>query len=513
MPYALQTVPETRETIIRPVVYNVIDQLEILTTISRDIRVLFPGQAEVSYQIGSQVDADPSAPTNTFLSQGQLSVKVDDNFVEDRVINTAVTQRQNNPIFGDAELGVDIRPIYSFNELVLNFTYRAPDQSTARKFRNDLKMRRTMGRVENLHEIAYSYGVPFEFFSILGELYTLREKQAGYNDTFNNWFNAHVTKKATVVTNMAGKQPIVVIREQQIGVLGWFDALVTVDEPERSNDAGAYDVNFTYHVQFDKPLACLMRYPIVVHNQLVPQDYLVDNTIYQLRNRVRAPAWTRFLFDQFTPLYRPVSVLDGVQTPVYDDWRPSQVYPDTSSLITMMMQVDPNDPTDLCSLTDLGAYLIDPDILNFLKTEYPYLTEYRASVVNIELYENNSHMGYKALNVDDQLHVSTTFAMDLRKTYHLRMSLVNDLLSLPQDVQDRLRLNGVACLKILATLEANLPGGVQLPTLVGGQIVSRADFLAAAQRINSQKVPLKSNLEYVFLATVGNFLIATGRES
>lgn len=515
MPYVLQVVPESRETIVRPIVYNVIDQLALLTVMPRDIRVIFPGQAEVSYQIGSTVDAKADNPPNTFVSQAQLSVRIEENFVDERVLSTAVTMRQNVPVFGDAAIGVDIRPVYSVNEIVFNFTYRTPDQTTARQFRSDLKMRRSMGRVENLHELAYSYGIPFQFFPILGEIFTLRQNQGGDNLTFNDWFKKHASNKFTIVTNFAGKEPSAVVRETQIGVVGWFDTLVTVDEAERANNTGAYNVNFTYRIHFDKPIACFMRYPIVVHNQLIPQEYLVNNNIYQLNDRPRAPSWTRSLFDKFTRLYpSDMSGIDGVQTPIYDDWRPKQVYPATSSIMTMMIQVDPKDPTNICSLFDLGAYNISPDILAFIQaSEYPYLTEYNASIINLELFENDNSLDHNAMTVDSQLNVMATFPMDITKTYHLRISLVNDLLGLPHIVQDRTRKAGVACLQILNTLEGNLPYGPQLPTLVGGEIVSRADFLAAGQRINSYKVPLKSNVEYVFLATVGNFLIQTRRES
>jgi hypothetical protein len=510
----LTETPNTYETVTRPVVYNVIDQLQLLTPIARDIRVLFPGQVEVSYQIGSTIQSDTAAQ-NTFPSEGQLTVHIEENYVEDRVLSTAVVQRENHPVFLDRALGVDIRPVYGFSEIVFNFTYRAPSNTLARRFRNDMKMRRSMGRVENLHEVNYSYGIPLQFFPTLGEIYALREAVAGYGDTFKAWFDSHVTNKSAVVVNMAGNEPTIVIREPQIGILGWFDALVTVDEASRSTGqpgTGAMEVNFTYRIQYDKPMACVMRYPIVIHNQLIPLQYRDMDHIYRLTQRNRAPSISRANLDRFTPIYpSDISGIDGVQSPVFDDWRPAQVYPFTSSLITMLIQVDSKDPTNVCSLLSLGDYAIDSDIIDFLYGEIPYLTVYNASVVNIALYENSAMMIDSALVIDDKLNITTSFAMDSRKTYHLRISLVNDLLTLPTQVRDRTRYAGKACLKILATLEGNLPGGALLPTLIDDLIVSKADFLAAGQRINSQKTPLKSNLEYIFLATVGNFTIAAGK--
>lgn len=516
MTHAIDFVPETYETITRPVVYNVIDQMAILSTIARDIRVLFPGGVEVSYQVGSTVDQNQ--PDNTFLSEGQLTVKVEENFVEDRVMNTAISRRENEAVFRDSLLGVCIRPIYAFTELVMTFTYRAPNATLARRLRDDLKIQRSQGRLENLHEINYSYGVPLNFFPILQEIHTLRENVAGYGDTYEQWFGNHVTAKATVAVNMAGREPSIIVREMQNRVLGWYDFTVTVDEPQRGEGAetGAYEIGFTYRVQFDKPTAAILNYPIVVHNQLIPAPYLVNNWNYALRDRMSTPSWSRRLFDRFTMIMSDDNLgVDGVRTPVYDDWRPRDVFPDTSSLINMMLQVDATNPFDVIRLDQLPGYAIDPDILAFIQSEGTAVLRYNESPINLCLYENDRMLGDTGLTIDagsNYLHLYSSFAMDPRKTYHLRISMVNDLLGMPQGTQDRMRRSGVACIKMLATLEANLPGGVVIPTLVGGQLVSREDFEAAAYRINARKRPLKGKTEYILLATIGNFLIATGRE-
>jgi hypothetical protein len=510
MPSVIFEVPETVETQLRPIVYNVIDQIALLTTIARDIRVLFPGEAGVGYQIGSTLQKNQ--PENTFMSQAQLTVKIEDSPVEDRVLSTAVMRRENLAIFNDYLLGVTIRPIYSFNELTMNFTYRAPNRTEAIRFRNDMKMRRSAGRVENLHEIAYSYGIPIPFFPILKELWTLRNNVAGYGDTYEDWFNQYVTPKCTTVTNQAGNQAGLVIREQQIVVLGWFDNLVTVDEPQRdASGTGACEVEFTYRIRYDSAQACVMDFPITIHNQLVPAKYRGNDHIYQPRERARAPAWSRFLFDQYTALYPTrVQGIDGVQFPDFDTWRPGSVYPNTSSIMTTMIKVSLDVPTEVFNLTDTDDYVIDPDVLAFLQGEYMWMTQYGFSVVNLAIYENNRLWGENKLAVDQYLNITTTFPMDPRKTYHLRLSMVTDLLSLPQEAIDRWRQFGPGCLKMLAMMEARLPGGIRLPKLVAGKIVARDDIIKAAKRINSQKVPMVSDLEYIFLATVGNFLIKAG---
>lgn len=516
MTHAIDFVPETYETITRPVVRNVIDQLTLLSTIARDIRVLFPGGVEVSHQIGSTVDLHQ--PENTFLSEGQLTVKVEENFVEDRVLTTAVTRRENEAIFRDTLLGVYIRPIYSFMELVMNFTYRAPNATLARRLRDALKIQRSQGRLENLHEINYSYGVPLHFFPIMKEIHTLRENVAGYGDTYEQWFGKHITQKATVATNMVGREPSIVVRELQNRVLGWYDFTVTVDEPQRGEGAetGAYEIGFTYRIQFDKPVAAVMNYPISIHNQLMPKEYLANNWGYSMRQRLSTPSWSRRLFDRFTMIFSDDNLgVDGVRTPVYDDWRPRDIFPDTSSLINTMIQVDPTNPFDVIALDQLPGYIIDPDILAFMQSEGPRMLRYNNSPINICLYENDRMVGDDGLTIDPDsnfLHLYAARPMDPRKVYHLRISMVNDLLAMPQDVQDNMRRNGVACIKMLAALEANLPGGVVIPQLIGGKIVSREDFEAAAIRINARKRPMKGKTEYIILATIGNFLIATGRE-
>jgi hypothetical protein len=507
MPSVVLELPDQYESVTRPVVYDIIDQIKRLTNIPLDTRIVYVGDfAEVNAQVGSTVKQRED--DNIFMSQGQLTVKVEETYVEDRVINTAVLQAENKLIFYDRALRVRMFPNYTHNELALNITYRTPNQSAAKKFRDDIKIRRSMGRVENLHEVAYSYGIPAAFMPLLQEIYRLRENLGGYGDTLSDWFNSCVSNKATTVTTLIGSQPQVVIGETNIGILGWFDFLVTPDDETKSNDTGAFDISFTYRIRFDKPIAVVAKYPYVIHSQLLCERFRGNGQVYQLNDRLRSPSWSRFLFDQFTTLYpKDILGIDGVVIPYFDDWAPGHTYPSTSNILQVQIAVDPTDSTNVLSLYNLGDYHIDPVVMAFLVGEAPYLNKYGLSVVHIELYDGPTPVGDDQITVDDQLNVTTVFSMNVRNTYHLRIAAITDLTILTPQAQSRLRNAGPACLLFLTMLEGRLNGGVKLPKLVSGKAVTPADFNAAAQRINAQKLPYASPIEYVFMQTVGTFMV------
>lgn len=457
MPYIAVEIPNTYMAITRPVTVEVARSLIKTMGLPTDTGIDFFGSSEAGRQIGSEMEA-LSDNRNRFPYSGRINIEVTEEYIEDRTLSTAVKRKDNLPYFIDRALRIIARPVYVGTEATISFRYRAKDRASALKWRDEFQSRAAQGRGELLHEINYHYGIPPEYLIILSRLHALRESQAGYGEDLATWLRKCLTNKTTKLTTQAGTEPRLVVAEQQIGVLGWFDFVAYPSNPERAGEGGAWEAGFDYKFQYDKVTATTLQYPLVIHSQVVDDDLYPSTPVYKMTQRDRLPSYSRFLFDGFTDLYKetPKCRLGGVMIPSFDEWVPRYVAPWTSTLLVAMIATDPNDPRDVLNLNQLGDHYIDPTLAEFMQGEAPFMHLQNQSVFNVGMFLWDVPLEDITLTVDSDLNVRTTYDMSLRENYHFRLAITNDYTTLAPNAIERLRNNGLAALELIKLLDPSL---------------------------------------------------------
>ncbi|QVD49191.1 hypothetical protein LUCX_121 [Xanthomonas phage vB_XciM_LucasX] len=517
MPRFAMDVPQTYENIVRPVSLEIAQQLVKMLYLPGNVEVLMPGASKTTKVQGTTLeDTDPTNPAS-FNHDNRLKVEVTENPVEDRILTTAVHQKENLPFFFDPKLGVRMFPVYSGTELSFTFTYRAENRTLARRFRNEMLSRTSQMREENLHELSYYYLVPPGFVALLRHLHELRENQGGYGQDFDHWVQEHITANATILTNQIGGQPALAIAEFQTNSFGVFQLVGTVEEEEEDKPSGSWLVTFQYKVVFDQVIQTTAQWPLMVHNQLIDAKWYDNgpNASGQLvdpNRRARKPSLSRHALDHFTTVYPSACktrLLDGVILPQFDEWRPTTVVPETSTLISAMIQIDPTAPTILFNLMeDLGGYQLNPELEEFIKGEAPYMNIRGASIFDLRLFIDDDPMDDDLVVVTPDLTVTTRNVLNIRRNYHIRLALLNNLFLLDDAAWQRLRRGGEAAVQLINCLQYKLLGKAFTPRLLGGYLIRDDDLRLIAQRINDLKVPHKGGLEHVMLTVNGVVIVA-----
>ena len=514
MPRVATPIPNTYDSQTRPIALATIRKVCELLDLPADTNVVFAGASEQVPMTGSTLNyqGDPSK----FNSEARVTAEVHEDAVEERILTTAVYQEENVPFFVDNKLGVRMFPVYSNTEMTIQFTYRAANRATARRFRDEALVRTAQGRQENVHEIAYHYPIPYEYLHLLKHIHDLREAQGGYGETFDKWMVDHLSAKATNLTTVTGSKPMLVIAENQIRPLGWFDFSALPQPEQKDNDTGPYLVTFEYHLTFDKVIAAVAHYPLVVHNQLIDEGWYekphASGNILDPERRTAVGSYSRYAMDHIARLNQHHCVpKTGARVPVFDDWVPKTEHPSTLTLATLLIGVNSEDLHEVIDLKDLEDYTLDADVQAFLQTEATFLNTFTESVVYLSLYRGDVPITDGSLVIDSNLIVRSNLPLDLRETYHLRMMLISDLLHLTPGGFERFRAAGQACLNILSTLQWTLRRDGYLPKLLGGKYVPRADLIRIAHEINHQRSRVPGTAHAPL--TVGNFLIATHRST
>ncbi len=520
MPRNFKATPNSYESITRPVAMAIVRELIRILELPPEIKIELPGGMEQLAQQGSTMQPASDDPS-LFQFTNRLHVTVEERFKDENVLSTTIHYNDAEPIFHDPKLNVRIAPVFSHTQLVFTIGIRAKDRDMARKFRDIILARRAMLRQEINHECSYSFTVPTNHLFLLLQVHTLREAVAGYGEDFSTWVENHLTLRATNLVNQAGKGQTLVIQDHQTEILGWFDWEAAPDQLTKDNDGGTYNWEFTYTANYDKAIGCAAKWPVVVHNQMLPEPWVSTpiangEIVADPDRRPRRSGRITSALQHFTPhLYTDhcAKQIDGIQLPVNDEFLPDIIYPDTSTVFIALMAVDLTAPRFVMNLAEgFEEYTIDPDILDLMRANYQVMTRYQSSVFHLTLYCDGVPLNGDAITVDPMLNVSTVEPMDPRRVYHLRLALVVDLSILTKAAIDLFRGGGVGAQKVMMTLQWKVLREATVPQLKAGRWITQNDILAYTRALNATKSSYFTGLEYRML-TVGNFLISMHRRT
>ena len=485
MPRIVLPVPETNESVIRPIIFDVSRQLFKLTGLPDNTTIFYPGDLEKEMQPGSSITKSHDINITPFSER--VSIDIEENYEADRMLSSAVYRPENLFIFRDDRVETYIKPAYSSTEVTINFRYRAVDKPSATRWRDEIRTRTGMGRDTYLHTLTYHYLIPEEFLVILKEIHRMREAVAGYGQEYDSYFIENTTQRARQLTNMSGKQTAWGIAEKQMRVVGWFDFEGVPELGSKEDEADTWTISFSYKFKYDKPITCVMAYPLMIHNQLI--KYRPEEKEYRVEDYSKSYTLSAECFSKFERGNEvlTLSKRDGIAIPSFDEFIPASVVPDTVRVFTVMAGLDIINPTLLFSLKELGDYEFSPALLALLKTEAPFMTQPLKSIFVINLYQNTGLSSHDSLQVDSNLNVYSTDVLSLRNYYHIRLSIVADLRQLSQSVLDRLRNSGLATIEIINSLDPTMSIRGLLPKILGSDYITRIalDKAIEAMYLNS----------------------------
>jgi hypothetical protein len=478
MPMVVLEVPDVYESSSRPIAVQIAKKIMEDLNPPKNARVVYPGDIGKVAQAKSTIDDTRESTSNFLGTDATIVITLDEVPIEHRVLSTAVTRLEENLcVFLDRDLGISLKPIYTPTEATVSFRMRFKDRASAERWRNEVKTRYSQGRVEVLHEIVHHYAIPVEMIYMILKMHEIRENpdEAPLNETLDVWFERCWDKRITTVTNHAGNlgQSVMVIPENQIGILGWFDFSYIPDKQER-DDIGTYVVGFDYKYQYDKITDIVMKYPVMIHNQVLPSSIRDDNIPYSLDQRAKAMQYSKSLFE-FMQSRDPkfMSSIEGYPVPQFDDWLPGWVNRGVSTLLTVLVEVSHTDGRDLFELDEIPEYEFHEDILPFLVIEAPFIDEIGKSIFYFNMFEGTTSTGMHKVTMDADLNLRTVDLMNIQKVNHFHFGFITDWSMLDEAALERLRKNPKALLVCLDTIGM----ADKMPAIMSNGWVSREDMM------------------------------------
>lgn len=456
MPNFSLTVPETSQSVSRPITFDIIRQVQEITKIDKDTKIFFAGDIQKMQTAGTSIDSDTDRFA-IFNSDRYAFIELEEDYDHDALGSTAVTRKEHNPVFIDDKLKVIVAPVYATSNIVINFKYRCPSKTEALRWRDDIRIRVSQMRDLNLHSITYHYMLPTEILLVLKAIYDKRETYLGYGQTFEEYVIEHASDRLTLIGDLVGNDCRLAISETQMRIIGLYGFDGIPEKAERNDSNGMWEINFSYKFSYEKPIACTMKYPIIVHNQLLPANITTfTDTSYDLDKVSKSFSISLDALNSFesdTLMNARVDPNALLRLPSFDDYVIPFATRGTGSVFIALAEVDIIDNRTLFNLDELGSFVIDPDIMAFIKgSEYPYICKLYKSIIQVELYRNEFLTSNGTILCDSSANIKASQDLDLRNQHRVRFSLVVDLTMLDRAALDRLRKYPKALVKIIAAM-------------------------------------------------------------
>lgn len=491
MPKLVLEIPDTVESVIRPVVMDITRELQRVTGISDKTRIYFPGEANTAYQAGSAIGAQELNPR--LPGDGRITMTVDESFDENEVLAAAVYQPEQLFVFKDEALETHIKPAYAKSLVTINFEYRAKDKTEALKWRDSMKTRLSMGREQYLHDVTYHFMIPEEFLAILQEIHRLREAVAGYGENWETYFAAKRSSRVSEITTLSGNRTVWAVAETQKRIVGVFTFDVAPEKGEKNAEGETWNVSISYKFQFERPVACVMHYPLVVHNQVLSQKWRPSKTDLvrrwedtHSRRSLSSAAFAAFEAGRWTSDQRHVAA-PGRTVPEYDEFLPVDVPARTMRIFTSLVTIDTDpagDPLFLLDLNDITRnWKLDPGVLAYMRLIHDRLHVPTRAPLLVSLYDGRSLLSGHHVRVDADLKVYSTTPLPLRSYYHVRLGLATHWSDIQRESLEPLRSDATTLLKLLSAVDSRSTLTKILSTgWVPKQTLDQAiDFLDRAQ--------------------------------
>lgn len=512
MPKISITPGDLQQAVERRVAMDIAKQLIYATALEpKDVVISFPGteQNQPLFNSRDQQDIGPDRAHFSYFDKWSMEVTEE---YEESALLTMFTQENDAPLlFHDPKLGIAIRPMYSETKVTISTTFRVNSHKEVQHWRDWLRQRINEACADFMFEANFYIVMPKEIASVLSVLYRLRESNAGYGDHLVDWIKSSTNERLTVLANQIGKQQVLAWSEQQTGILGYFDFDIP-SQATKTEKGNIHEMTFDFTFNYYKPIKLVMEYPLVIHNQMIPSTIFSKDEIadYFRVKGIKTDLNSHFDFYRIESGFAPENY-EGIRNPYYDEFYP-KTHPDGYyGLLTTLICVDGENKVVVGNLKDLEPYKLTEEFLEYLRKYREDITKQGRNPFLITMYEDKELLHESLVTVTEDLDVVMSQPMDLRKTYHLRLSYLLDPSRLDDIARNALLYEPSICIRYLRGLGSEIMDPHQKLKVIGrGTKVTKESFIDYLRILKSTPMFFKHGPEKV-RALVNEFSVKSTR--
>ena len=475
-------VPEYTQSIVRPFIVQMVQKIQRNLKLPPETRIFYPGESNKMQTNGGNVNnvqnsKDPITDINKISF-----IEVEDLNPLETYAGPVTHAREYPPIFLDQAIGVVVSPVYFTKMFNFTITHRFISETVAQRWYNDLIVSITELKDIHLYTAQFHFAVNDEIYQLLKLIHSLKENVLPYGELFQTYMSRISNDRVTIVSNNTGDLGTLAVKESQFRIMGSYLFNGLPEAPKRNDSNGCWEAVINYRAQFECPIHFNVRYPVVVHNQPMPAEW-VDfrgTNPEPLPEEVNVEASVTLgamsIMEDTALLDRAMHIDPILRTPGYDDFIPKG-FPGVGYFLTALAVVDETDKKTLFNLKELGEVRMDDDILQFIvESEYPYIGLRNQSIIQAFLFRNNSLVEDGSVLCNNKGDITLRTAANLRNQHRVVFGLYTDLTLLDNNALARLRRYPKAFAKIIATINELFRDHPDLVKIANQRVITELDF-------------------------------------
>jgi hypothetical protein len=434
----------------------------ILITVAKDINNMLDMNKETYTEYDVNDDSDikriiernGSATGSTDPYYDFITVNSEEQGEEGLELSLIPMNPDHKPIFLDEDIKASMKPIYSSKKLVLKYRYYNMSKSRISTLCNKIRLLTSSDDMHRLHTLEYHYLMPTFTLLLMQEFNNL--KNLRLEDDFkldlDQYTGGHMDDRADLANTIDGIEfkSDLIIREQQLEVNGYIKSDLHSIEPQQDEKNNAWYLEFDYEILYEKPVSLFLTYPILIYNSLIDKKFrkfLENKPTSSEAYRSHRSSSLHDLTKRDTSFNIPDNKT-YLTIPSFDDEKLPEPPSFISRMFSVMLLVSEEDPYDVINIKTLPRLENKRDskriafkepLLNFIISDREFVTTLHGSLVLIELFKNNKIDFENKLVLDEEGNIRTEKPMDLKYTYRIMFSIVNDLDMLRPDSKVRVK--------------------------------------------------------------------------
>lgn len=427
MPTFIEEVPELDICVRRPVIAKVVEDLFRQTNIDvNKISIYQMGRTVAIPQIHSTLDE--SVNKERLSNETRVEIAMDEEITN--VTIAPILYPDNIAIFNDPALQVSLVPTVVPTRTTISVRFVCASRVEAQNWQSAIRRQVSQRQFNPIHTVQFYYPIPLNHMYVLSKIHQMREAQQGYGDSLGEWLKTHFVNRFSVITNSAGKGTQFVIREQQTNIIGYYEFGEEVEKVEKEGEAGSYATEFTYSFFYERPENVVIKFPTVIHNQIVPKEIRDDRQIEEVYPDIyyhsnSGTAFHEFAYTQQTNL--PYASFTGLAIPFFDEWYPKYRQKYYENMFRITCQIAPQDLRWIGNVNDIKPHAIKTYVLHYMKRRPQSMAQRREHLFNVTVHRWDDLFASNELIIDKNLKVTTPVDLNLRDMWHLNIDICDDL--------------------------------------------------------------------------------------
>lgn len=364
------------------------------------------------------------------------------------------------PIFSDPRAQVYIVEIALPSMIELQFQIRVKSVELSDAFNLALFSRSLVdGGITDYNDIQFSYGFPDKLLKLLYDIYKMQDDvtaQMTFKDYLTIGSNGAIS--ALINRDRLNGDVEIVIQKTNSKVIGRLEYDGDKHDTEDFNKvSNRYVIDFSYFIQYPRPVFLRTAYPIMVYNKLIKNPLLgkqpSNMSLGEGPQFFQEKSINRYFLEMSNAKIRLDHSYPLVRYPYYDDWQRSPtMYCDINQkyqpifigLLSVTINTDNTLTLSVDLLNEVFSLLSEKAVdeikytfQNFELDEYAHSTKNdvfrRLGIFDIEIFSNDTIIDFNRITVDENYVLTVSDIKDITKLYRIVISQIRDIRILNRD--------------------------------------------------------------------------------